>query len=168
MFDIQTISIIIAAASVIIAMINSILDSRRTAKNDRITLETRQMNNYLQFALGSQTEEFMTAYHEIALHQQWNNVNEWYEKYGPLSNPQAYVRFTQICEYFNTMGLLVKTRIIDEKIPYEQGADAIIGIWRKVKPIVYSMRADSPGLYTTFEYFAELCQRIREKESQTN
>jgi hypothetical protein len=159
--DIQTISIIIAAASVIIAMINSILDSKRAANNDRITLETRQMNNFLEFAKGSQTKEFMTAYHEITLQQQWNDVNEWYEKYGPHSDPDAFVRFTQICEYFNTMGLLVKTGIVDENIPYEQGADAIIGIWKKVKPIVYSMRTDSPGLYTTFEYFADKCKQIR-------
>jgi hypothetical protein len=163
MVDFQTISIIIAASSVILAMINAILSSRRASKNDRLALETRQMNNYLQFARQSQTKEFLSAYHEIVNHQ-WDDANEWHRKYGPMSNPEAYVKFSQICEFFNTIGLLVKTGIINENIPYQQGADAIIGIWRKVKPIVYSMRADAPGLYTTFEYFAVRCEQIREKE----
>ena len=151
----------IAAASVIVAMLNSILESKRAANNDRIAVETRQANNYLQFATGSQTKEWMTAYQEIVLYQQWEDVSEWYEKYGPPSNPEAYIRFTQICEYFNTVGLFVKTGIIDEKIPFIQGGDAIIGIWEKVKPIIYSMRPSAPGLYTTFEFFAERCKQLR-------
>jgi hypothetical protein len=65
--------------------------------------------------------------------------------------------------FFNTMGLLVKTGIIDESIPYQQGADAILGIWRKVKPIVYSMRKDAPEIYSTFEYFADRCEQIRKE-----
>jgi hypothetical protein len=123
------------------------------------------MNNYLQFARQSQSKEFMLAYNEITINQQWDDVDEWYQKYGPLTNPDAYARFTQTCEFFNTIGLLVKTGIIDEMIPYQQGADAIIGIWKKVKPIIYSMRSDAPGLYTTFEYFANRCEQIREKDN---
>ena len=163
--DLQTISIVIAAASVILAMLNSILESKRASNNDRLKIETRQMNNFIQFARGSQTPEFLKAYHEITIYQQWNDVPDWYEKYGPQSNPDVYLRFTQICEYFNTIGLLVNIGIIDEKIPYIQGGDAIIGIWRKVKPIIYSMRPAAPGLYTTFEIFANRCEQLRDIEN---
>jgi hypothetical protein len=37
-------------------------------------------------------------------------------------------------------------------------------MWRKVKTIVHSMRNDAPGLWGTFEYFADRCEQIREKE----
>jgi hypothetical protein len=154
----------IAAASVILAMINSIINSRRAEKNDKLSLETRQMNNYLEFAKQSQTKEFLSAYFEILIHQQWEDYSDWNEKYGFLTNPEAFLKFTQICEFFNTMGLLVKTGIIDENIPYQQGSNAILGLWEKVKPLVYSMRVDSPGLYSTFEYFADRCKQIREKK----
>lgn len=145
-------------------MINSILDSKRAKKTAEISLETRQMNNYLQFARESQTNEFLSAYFEITVLQQWTDFNEWNEKYGALTNPDAYLKFAKMCEFFNTVGLLVKTGVIDEMIPYQQGADAILIAWKKVKPLIYAMREESPGLYITFEYFVERCEIIREAE----
>lgn len=164
--DIQTISIIIAASSVVLAMINSVLASRRAKKTDEITLETRQINNYLQFARESQTNEFLSAYNEITVLQQWKDFNEWNEKYGALTNPNAFLSFSKICEFFNTIGLLVKTGVIDENIPYEQGADAILTAWKRVKPLVYAMRENFPGFYITFEYLAKRCEIIREKDEK--
>jgi len=145
-------------------MVNSILGSRRAKKIDEMTLETRQMTNYLEFARESQTTDWLAAYHEITLYQQWNDYTEWNEKYGPISNPEAYLKFTKICEFFNTMGLLVKTGVINERIPYDQGADAIIGAWRKVEPLIIEMRKNSPGLWNTFEFFVKRCEDIRSKE----
>jgi hypothetical protein len=164
MVDIQTISILIAAASVVLAMINSILANRRAGKTDEIALETRQMNNYLQFARESQTPEFQSAHHEVIVLQQWEDFNEWNEKYGAFTNPDAYLKFTRINEFFNTIGLLVKTGVIDENIPYEQGGDVILSSWRKVEPLVYAMRKDSPKLWSTFEYFAKRCEILRERD----
>jgi len=121
------------------------------------------MNNFLQFARESQTDEFLRAYHEITVLQQWEDFNEWNEKYGALTNPDAFLKFQKICEFFNTIGLLVKTGVIDENIPYEQGADVILIVWIKVEPLVYIMREGAPGLYAPFEYFAKRCEAIREK-----
>ena len=81
-----------------------------------------------------------------------------------MANPDAYMSFTKICEFFNTIGLLVKAGVIDENIPYEQGADAILTVWRKVEQIIYAMRENAPGLYVTFEYFAKRCEAIRETD----
>ena len=159
--DFQAFSIFIAASSVVLAMINSIYASRRAKQTAQLQLETRQMNNFLQFARESQTNEWLLAYHEVTFLQQWKDFNEWNEKYGPLTNVDAYLKFAKVCEFFNTIGLLVKTGVIDEKIPYEQGADAILGAWKRVEPIVYAMREDSPGLWITFEFIAKRCEALR-------
>ena len=63
--DVQTISVVIAAVSVVIGVINSILSSRRAEKNDEQMLETRQAQLYMQLYNRWNSLDFAKAYTQV-------------------------------------------------------------------------------------------------------
>ena len=123
----QTIGIGIAATSVVIGVINSIMVSRRDErrqnlllKNQELSLETRQVGLYMEFT--KIVQQILSDYLDF-FNQEWDSVEDYMRKYGPSSNPEAYLKFLKIADIFQASGVLVEGGVVDiERVYYHSGS----------------------------------------------
>ncbi len=87
----QTIGIVIAAISVVIGVINSIVVSRRDErrqnlllKNQELSLESRQVGLYMEF--NKLIQQVLGDYLDF-FNQEWEGFEDYMRKFGPSSNP---------------------------------------------------------------------------------
>ena len=87
MVDVQTVSVVIAAISVVIGVTNSILTNRRAESRRQMELETRQVEFYMRhFAV---SYEAVKLVHEVMYCQDWKTYDEYVEKYTTRVNLEA-------------------------------------------------------------------------------
>ena len=79
-------------------------------------------------------------------HQQYSDFEEWWQKYGPLTNPEAYSRFVWLGETYNEAGVIVQQNAIDPMLLYRHNGSIIIGIWEKIGSIVIELRTRTKRL----------------------
>ncbi|MHA2004497.1 MAG: DUF4760 domain-containing protein [Candidatus Thorarchaeota archaeon] len=126
--DIQTLSVVIAAVSIVIGVIMGILSIRNLALSRKASLFT-------DFQGQAYDMEFMKALLEINTEWSWNNMEEFFKKYGPETNFDAFAKFSAIGSYFDGMGKLLRLKLIDAKHIPELMAVSIIEFWEKIGPI---------------------------------
>lgn len=124
--DLQTVSIIIAAVSVVIGVIMSVLSIRNLAKSRRASI-------FLDFHKQAD-QEFLEDIEEVVGEWNWSDYEEFLAKYGP-TNPKNWAKFIHVSSFFDSMGKLLKENITDaELIPEAMAAIAMIW-WEKIEPI---------------------------------
>jgi hypothetical protein len=84
---------VIAASGLFIAAVSQILTSRRAEKTAQLALETRQCQLYNTTIRPSQNKDRLLAYINVIYNQEWSDFEEFLQKYGPLTNPDAYADF---------------------------------------------------------------------------
>ena len=153
----QTFSIVIAAISVVIGVINSILASNRDErrqnlllKNQELSLETRQIGVYMDFT--KIIQQILGDYLAF-FNQEWETVEEYMQKYGPYSNPEAFLHFLKIADVFQASGTFAETGVVDIDRVYNHSGSSIIRAWERMKPIILGLRqqSNSPDIYPQFE-----------------
>ena len=144
--DIQTISIMLASASVFIAAIYYVWQIRHQTKLRQTDIAVRLFSIYM-------SDEFRDALAKV-----WNlkfdNYEDYVRKYGFMWTSEGEVPKTvsKICVFFNALGVLVRRRLIDIEIV----ADLlwVERSWLKLKPIIEGVRKqyNSPTYHNDFEY----------------
>lgn len=83
---------------------------------------------------------------------------------------EEYRRLSVVANYFENLGLLVKTGILDAGIVCELYCSVISDCWDAFGPIVAQRRAvlDLPSLWENFEYVAALSQEWLERHPNGN
>ena len=154
MVDIQAISVIIAAASVALAALNSILASRRTERNEQLTLETRQASLFMQLFSISDIREFIEDFGKIAYQFEYKNLEDWEEKYGPLVDLSKYSSWARVGRFFDGVGILVRKNLIDANLVTELLREIVINSWESMRIWVYEIRElmNTPEVWENFEY----------------
>jgi len=117
--DVQTVSIIIAAISVVIGVIMSVLSIRNLAKSRRASI-------FLDFHKQAD-QEFLEDIEEVVGEWNWSDYEEFLAKYGP-TNPKNWAKFIHVSSFFDSMGKLLKENITDAELLPEAMA-AIAMIW---------------------------------------
>ncbi len=76
-----------------------------------------------------------------------------------------YQCIDKVANVFESLGLLVKNRIIDRTIACDQWAYVAVRNWKAIAPVISDRRAllCMPALWENFEYFAALCEQWNEK-----
>ena len=124
-------------------------------KTKELELETRQANfltNQTQIFMGP---EFYKAWINVVWEQRFATHEEWAEKYSWRTNPEEYINFIRICQYFNHIGLLIKEKMIPEKILSETLTPVMVFYpWRRAEPIAKRWRTiyQDESLLEGFEY----------------
>lgn len=125
--DLQTVSIIIAATSVVIGVIMSVLSIRNLAKSRRASI-------FLDFHKQAD-QEFLEDIEEVVGEWNWSDYEQFMAKYGPTANPKNWAKFIHVSSFFDSMGKLLEEKITDaELIPEAMAAIAMIW-WEKIEPI---------------------------------
>lgn len=165
LINLVDVSIISAALGVLAGVINSIFASRRAERQRQTDIETRQVQFCWQALERVHDKEFMRRMLEIMYHQDFKDYEEWREKYGPSTNPDAYVDYYQVTSTFQGLGYLVQNKVLDlEALSKHIRPRSIIFLWDKIEPIVRVHRETlNPTAYDSFEYLANEYRTLLER-----
>ena len=162
MVDIQTVSVVIASASVTVAAIYYIWQIRyqtKTRKSDLVWRMTQTMYS----------DDYRDAILKV-LNLDFKDYEDFVKKYGPyLSDSPTMKAVTKINVLYSQLGSIVKDKLIDFELVYSVFGIACCRIWEKVKPIIEGYRkASNQSTYLgDFEYlYNEVMKRSQRLKSK--
>jgi hypothetical protein len=147
---IQLIATILTMGSVIAGVIFSIISLR----NFR---ESRNLSLYMQYRSQAGGKEFLANMLKVNLKWEWKNAEEFFEKYGPITNPEAFALFLDHSNYYDSVGVLLKTKNLSIEFLSKTMITSIVYFWEKVEPIADAISAmiRQPGSYDNVKYLYE-------------
>jgi len=158
MVDISTLSIVIAAASVVAGVIFAVLQLRNLVKMRKTDLVIRLYSTF-----GS--KEFQEARFKF-LNLEFQNYNDYVKRYGPLfSESPAHIATTMVGMFFESAGVLLRRKLIDIDLVEDLLTGATQRAWRKMKPIAEGARKqlNEPRIWEYFEYLNNEMQKREQR-----
>jgi hypothetical protein len=149
MVDIQTVSIVIASASVVAGVIYYSLQIRHQTK-------TRQTDLLVRLFSTLMSKDWVEAWEKVRDRESLD-YNNYKEKYGLVEANEIYL-------FLDQLGRLLQKGLIDlDLLPLENGQ--IINMWDKLSPILKGGRKkfNEPKLGRGFEY---LYNEMKKREQQ--
>jgi hypothetical protein len=155
----QTVSIAIASAGVLLAAIYYVLQIRHQTRIRRTELLMRL------YSTGT-NNEFMDAFWKV-MSLQAKDYQDYVKQYGPLSKTDSPMNraFYTIISYYELVGVLLLRKLIDIFTVYDVwGVNQPTMLWEKIKPIALGVRREvEPAALLGFEY---LCVELKRNEPQ--
>jgi hypothetical protein len=162
---IQTLSLIIGVAYYITIMRNSQRTRELALQSQEQALETRQAQLFMQiFARQYDIEQRRSHYLIRAL--EYEDVDDFIEKYGPENNPDADLRLRTLGAYYEGIGVLVKRNLIDPSMVDDLMSGRIIDFWQAIRRFALDVR-ERTGDYEAFEhseYLYDVIKSIQDKQ----
>jgi Domain of unknown function (DUF4760) len=155
MVDVQTVSIAVASASVVLATIYYVFQVRHQTKLRQTDFGMRL---YTSWVSKEMTEPWLKV-----MNLEFTDYDDFQKKYGSyLSENPENAAVLSVLNSFTTMGFLLQKKLVD----YEIVRQLPIGMtWRKVKPLVEGVRKqlNMPDMYVEFEYLYNEMQKREQK-----
>jgi hypothetical protein len=161
--DIIEVSAIVAAAGVVVAALSIIVQNRKAEK-------TRKTELIMQLFGPLRDFEFIRQWVDILQTWEWKDYDDFREKY--FGNPDEYAKFIYVTSFYNTVGLLLKTKIIDLETVSRWHPEATIWLWEKIGPVIKEgeRRMIESGRwhmeYKPEEWFEYLYNEMKKREQQ--
>jgi hypothetical protein len=155
MVDIQTISTVLAASSVIIGMIIGVEQLRDLKKSRRSEIKLQFYNTF--------KPEFLNQIVNIIWLQEFSTFQEYDDKYGPRVDPEAHASTMSLLYTLNSVGMFLREGYVDPHSLFQiWNPLAIKEVWRKIEPVVKGWREyyEYPELFVSFEYLVNLARNI--------
>jgi hypothetical protein len=148
MVDIQTFSIVVASASVVVGVIYYALQLRNQAKQRQTELVTGLYSIYASEAFQKEWFIFMT--------EETNDYNTYRKKYA--------VEFPPTAVFFNEIGVLLSKKLIDIDLVNSLFGGVMMRYWERLKPFLESCRRElnSPRLGFGVEYLCNEIQKFQQ------
>jgi len=157
--DIQTVSVMLASASVIVGVIYYALQLRHQNR-------MRQTDLVMRLYLLWDSKEFRDMLMEVH-NLQFKDYEDFVKKYGPwLSKGPAQTAITVVASYYLRVGFLLYKKIIDIDFIYNLiGFLPIKLYWEKTKPVTIGLREqyNDPRIFGWVEY---LYDEMKKREQQ--
>jgi len=157
MVDLQTLSVILAATSVVIAATYYIL----TLRNTRLT---RQAQLFMQLYQNFTSQELHKNHLEL-LNYEWDDYDDFERKYGSDTNLESYSKRASLWLWFNGIGLLVEKGLVDPEMVYFTAGNQALWTWAKFESIIkeISERYNVSDAFVHYEYLVNELRKIGEK-----
>jgi hypothetical protein len=153
-FDIQTVSVLVASASVVAGVIYYIIEIVHQRKLRQTDLVLRLYSTY-------NSREFAEAV-QRCLTIEYKDHEDLVKKYGliPSVNPDQ-IAFRMVSGFFEEVGLLLSRGLLDTDLVAD--LFTVNPFWEKIKPVIEGLRKqfNEPGLFCYFEY---LYNEMRKRE----
>ena len=160
MLDIASISAVMGATGVIVGVVFAVLELRNLSRHREIEVETRQAQLFMQIYDHYYKEDFLSDENEILFQWEWKDFDEFWEKYGPETNVEAFNKFDSMGTYFKGVGVLVKRNLIDLNLVDELMGTSIRLHWEKSGRIMKEFRTRFwSHAYEWFEYLYNELQK---------
>jgi hypothetical protein len=152
-FDLTTISTIVGLGSVIVGIIASLLSIRRFT-------QSRKLGIFLEYSKLLYDTEFIKDINEIQTWT-WSTVEEFFTKYGPETDPDAFAKYFRVGSYFDGLSTLVQRKYMDFDFIPETTAITLISFWDKFQPTADGLAEvfRRPGCWDAIKYLYERLQK---------
>jgi hypothetical protein len=127
MADVQTISVVVAATSVVIAAIALVIQGKKAEKARKTELIAQLFS-----PLSSPT--FTSQWDDIVHHWEWTDYDDFLNRYI-LKNSEA-TKYISMASFFGCLGLLVEMGLLDINIVHKWAPEACMSFWEKLEPVV--------------------------------
>lgn len=163
MLDVTEISAIVVALGVVVGVFYYVLDIRHQRTMRQTEIETRQANLFMQIYDHYCSEDFLSKLDEIVYRWDWKGFDDFWQRYGPSTNPEAFARWDSVGTYFKGIGVLLEKKLIDLDLVDELLGTGIRKYWEKSKSFVKEARVrDWPHSLEGVEYlYTELQKKNR-------
>ena len=129
----------------------------------RINMKAREMEICRLHTSDWNSDQGMQRY-AIVMSMEWKDYDDFMKKYG-YSNPEMWGKWLSQFFMFETMGVLVKSGVVDIEKLYALGGYGSIRVWEKFKGIIQSRRDSAWGqdYMINAEFLAEEMFKIKMK-----
>ena len=169
--SLQTVLTYLTLISIPVGVIYHIMTLNNTRKTQKHALETRQAQLYMQLYSFYDNKEFLKDYGNITNLYTYEDAEDWWEKYSPAVDIEAYSSWLRVGRFFDGVGILVRRGLIEKELMFELLGDVIKGSWEGNIPktgmecFIMTGRGlwNMPRLWHNFEYlYSELMKYIEE------
>jgi hypothetical protein len=156
MVDIQTIGVLVTAASVSVAVIYYMFILR-------INMNARQMET-CRLAMADMSSEHGLDRYATVMTLEWKDYDDFNQKYG-WSNPEMFGKWCSQFFMLESMGVLVKSGVAPAETMYYLGCYGAIYLWEKYKGIIQGRRNAAYGqdYMINLEYLAGEMRKIKRR-----
>jgi hypothetical protein len=156
--DIQTISVVIASASVIGSAIYYMIETRHQRR-------TRQTESIIRLSpwFNMNAKEIQEAISTVCS-TEYTDYNDYLTKYA--GNPEQ-TALKLLGNYFEGVGLLVYKKLVEMDIVFNFWGDIAESIWDDNEKIINKMRKDA-GTPFTFQYWEFLVKEFKKRKIALN
>jgi len=132
----------------------SLKNQEISIKNQEITLETRQAQLFMPIYSRFHDKEFMKDFMNIVVIWEWDDYDDFWEKYGLEKNIEAYSSYLAWMDYLEGIGVLVKRNLIDASLIDDLISGLVMRFWEKTEGMVkeYRLRINYPQFAEFVEY----------------
>jgi len=151
---VQTVGILVGIIYYITIMINQQRTREQSFKAQEEAEKTRQRDIVFQ-RLQGYSLEYAKAFIDVASFTDWETVDEFREKYGRITNPQAFAKFIYITRVYEFAGILIMENVADPELIFRlYPPGAVISLWETFSPYIQDVRniRNSPDRNGAFEY----------------
>ena len=157
-FNVPTISVVIASLSVIGGAVYYVLETRHLRRE-------RQTESIIRFSpwfnLGA--KEIQEAIVSVCS-TDYTDYNDYLSKYA--GKPEQ-TSLKLLGNYFEGIGLLVSKKLVEVDLVYDFWGDIAESVWNDNEVVINSMRKDS-GTQYTFEYWEFLVKEFKKRKNALN
>ena len=154
MVDIQTISIVIASAGVLVGVVYYILDIGHQNK-------VRQTDLIMRLYSVRDSKDFQESWKKVMSmdSEDYRNYEKWYE----------WSDFIIVAAFFEGIGILLHKKLIDIEMADDLFSYSIKTIWEKIREVVEAVRKhhNAPQIWEWFEYLYNEMEKREQKPQQS-
>jgi hypothetical protein len=154
----QSISYMAGALGVFIAAIFYVLNLRISQRNQEIsqrnmktTLETRKLQFVTSITSQLLSEEGQRRFGEL-LNMEWKDYDDFERKYGSDYNMDNYAKRLSVWNTYNTLGMLVREKLIEPEVLYSITNVNPLLMWSKFKDLIAEWEKHYGGADTLSDF----------------
>lgn len=129
----QTLTVVITGASVVIGVAIGLRQLSNVVKN-------RQLQFFLEMAETYRDRVFTLHRMDLLHNWKWEDIDDYKEKYGSRSgNIEDRTTFRQVAIFFDMIGWAIRQKMFDIDLLPNSFVQLVVSHWNKMSPIIYIM-----------------------------
>ena len=164
---VQTIALIVGIAYYLFIMRNTQRTQELTLRAQEQALETRQAQVFMQIYREDVSQKGPYGLMDL-LEWEFKDADEFDEKYGRHTNPDAYRSYNYWLNYMEGLGIMVREGYISIHLVALMSSGGVKNLWRKFQPLIYEQRErhNWPRWSIEFEYLYDTLMDYAEKHPE--
>ncbi|MBN2335239.1 hypothetical protein JXL21_06730 [Candidatus Bathyarchaeota archaeon] len=137
----QTVSIMVGIIYYLMILNNQQKSQKLALVTQENALETRNTQFFLQMYSGLTNEKSLQIiWGEIFKEKTWTNFDEWWDVYGPDSNPEFYAYWFKTMLTYEMYGVLLKRGYLNVDVLDDIMSGAVLMIWDRYGDVIMGFR----------------------------
>lgn len=165
MIDLQAILTYLTLISVPVGVFYHIMTLNNTRKNQRLQLETRQAQLFMQLYQEFSSVGFVKQMNEVRFRWSYTEDMDFDEWFASAEKSDEVDSLFSTVYFFEGLGVLVKKGLIDAELVDDLMSAQIIGIWERLLPLTNNFRRTlGPQAGEWYEYLYDEIKPIYLKQ----